>query len=218
MDIYWLGHSCFRIKGKSVTIVIDPYGPETGYNLPKLEANLVIVTHQHPGHSNVGAVSGEPKVVTGPGEYETSGVFITGVASFHDDKGGQLRGKNTVYRIEIDGLSLCHMGDLGHVLSSKTAGELGRVDVLLLPVGGVTTIDATGAAEVMRRLEPRIVVPMHYKTAVSRAELNGVDKFLKEVVVKEVAPQPRLSVSGINLPAALQVTVLEYPGSKVQAS
>lgn len=218
MDIFWLGYACFRLRGKNVTVIIDPFPPDLGYNLGKPEAEIVAITHGHPGHSYVQGVAGDAKQVAGPGEYEIAGVFITGVASFHDDKDGGLRGKNTMYLFEMDGVTVCHLGDLGHVPSSKMVGDLGKVDVLLLPVGGVTTIDAAGAAEVMRRLGPRIVVPMHYKTANLTRELQPVDRFLKEVGVKDALPQPRLSVSSANLPANLQVVLLEYPGSRTQAA
>ena len=218
MDISWLGHSCFRLKGRNATVILDPCGPQTGYTIGKVEADLITVSHQHPGHNNAGCIQGDPKVICGAGEYEHAGVFVTGIASFHDDKNGQERGKNTMYLIEIDGVSVCHLGDLGHVITSKIAGELGKVDVLLLPVGGTATIDAIGATEVMRRLDPKIVIPMHYKTAASRANLAGVDRFLKEAGVKEAPPQPRLSASTTNLPSILQVILLEYPGCRNQAA
>lgn len=216
MDIYWLGHSCYRIKGKSATVVVDPFSPGIGYQGGKLEADMVLVTHQHPGHNYVQAVAGEPRVVDGPGEFEVAGVFVTGIPTFHDDKNGEARGKNTVYMIEMDGLALCHLGDLGHVPTSKIVGELGKVDVLMVPVGGTTTLDPAGAAEVVRKLGPRIVTPMHYKTPAINRELLAVDGFLKELGVTDISPQPRLSVSSGNLPAGLQVVLLEYPGSKSQ--
>lgn len=218
MDIHWLGHSCFRIKGKGSSVVIDPVPPETGYSMGKVEADLVAVTHEHPGHNYLEGVGGEHRVIRGPGEYEIGGVFVTGVASFHDDKSGDLRGKNTIYLIEMDGAAVCHLGDLGHVLNAKTVSELGKVDVLLLPVGGVTTIDAVAAAEVMQRLSPRWIVPMHYKTPAIARDLHPVDKFLKEVGVKEAAPQPKLSVTAVGASGSLQVVLLDYPGSKSQQS
>ena len=218
MDVYWLGHSCFRIKGKGSTIVIDPFSPDMGYNLGKVEADVVAVSHQHPGHNYVQGIGGEHRVIAGPGEYEIGGVFITGVASFHDDKSGELRGKNTMYLVEVDGVTVCHLGDLGHALSSKTVAELGSPDVLLLPVGGTSTIDAVVAAEVMRRLSPKWVVPMHYKTPGIYRDLQTVDKFLKEVGIKDAVPQPKLSVSSSSSPVSLQVALLDYPGSKSQSA
>ncbi|MFH0768425.1 MAG: MBL fold metallo-hydrolase, partial [Chloroflexota bacterium] len=154
MDINWLGHSCFVIKGTSATIITDPYPPDLGYSLGNPTARIVTVSHQHPGHSYVQGVAGEPKLVTGPGEYEINGVLIAGVSTFHDAEGGKKRGKNTVYIIEVDGVVVCHLGDLGHVLATTQIEEIDNVDVLLLPVGGVSTINATMAAEIVRQLEP----------------------------------------------------------------
>ena len=210
MDITWLGHSCFKIKGIRTTIIIDPYSPDLGYSLGKPSANIVCVSHQHPGHCYVEGVDGEPRRVTGPGEYEISGVLIIGIATFHDKERGGTRGKNTVYLIEIDEVSVCHLGDLGHVLTAEQVEELGNVDVLLLPVGGVSTIDAPIAAEVVRQLEPKLVIPMHYKTPEVNRELEPVERFLKEIGVQEANLQPKLSVSRSNLPDSMQVCLLSY--------
>lgn len=217
MDIFWLGHSCFRIRGKGSTVVMDPPSPETGYNLGKIEADIVTVSHQHPGHNYVQGIGGEFKLISGPGEYEIGGVFVTGVASFHDDRSGELRGRNTIHVMEMDGITVAHLGDLGHVLNAKAVGDVGRVDILLLPVGGVTTVDAVAAAEVMRKLGPKWVVPMHYKTPVTTRDLLPVTKFLGEVGVKDASPQPRLSVSSAASQTSLQVVLLDYPGSRSQA-
>ena len=210
MEISWLGHSCFRIKGSHATVITDPYSPSVGYSLGKPTARIVTVSHQHPGHSYVQGIGGEPRQVTGPGEYEISGVLITGVATFHDNEGGRKRGKNTVYLIEVDEVSVCHLGDLGHVLTAEQVEEIGNVDVLLLPVGGVSTINAPIAAEVVRQLEPKVVVPMHYKTPALSWELEPVERFLKEIGVKEVISQPKLSCTKSNLPATTQVFLLDY--------
>ena len=210
MDISWLGHSCFRIKGTQATIITDPYSPDLGYSLGKPTAGIVTVSHQHPGHSFAQGIGGDPKQVTGPGEYEISGVLIIGMATFHDGEQGSKRGKNTAYLMEIDEVSVCHLGDLGHVLTTEQVEEIGKMDVLLLPVGGVSTIDASMAAEVVRQLEPRVVVPMHYKTEALSRELEPVDKFLKEMGVKEVNSQPKLSLTKANLPISTQVFLLAY--------
>jgi len=161
MDISWLGHSCFRIRGSRATVITDPYPPSLGYSLGKPTARIVTVSQPHPGQSYVQGIGGEPRLVTGPGEYEISGVLIIGIATFHDGEKGRKRGKNTVYLMEVDEVSVCHLGDLGHVLTTEQIEELDNVDVLLLPVGGVSTINAPMAAEVVRQLEPKVVVPMH---------------------------------------------------------
>jgi len=210
MDIIWLGHSCFKIRGSHATVIVDPYPARLGYSLGKPSANIVCVSHQHPGHCYVQDIGGEPRLITGPGEYEISGVLVIGIATFHDQERGSKRGKNTAYIIEIDEVSVCHLGDLGHVLTAEQVEELGNVDVLLLPVGGVSTINAPVAAEVVRQLEPKIVIPMHYKTEALSRELDPVEMFLKEMGVKEANPQPKLSISRSSLPDSTQVFLLNY--------
>jgi len=191
-------------------VITDPFPPELGYSLASPAASIVTVSHQHPSHSYIQGISGEPRIIRGPGEYEISGVLIIGVATYHDNEGGSKRGKNTVYLMEVDGIAVCHLGDLGHVLTSEQVEEIGDVDVLLLPVGGVSTIDAAMAAEVIRQLEPKAVVPMHYKTPVINRELDPVEKFLKEMGMEQIEPRPKLSLTRSNLPASTQVFVLNY--------
>jgi len=205
-----LGHSCFRIRGSNATIITDPYSPSLGYSLGKPTARIVTVSHQHQGHSYTQSIDGEPRLVTLPGEYEISSALIIGIATFHDDEEGKKMGKNIVYLIEVDGISVCHLGDLGHVLTTEQVEELGNVDVLLLPVGGVSTINAPVAAEVVRQLEPQVVVPMHYKTPALNRELEPVERFLKEMGVKEINSQPKLSLTKPSLPASTQVFLLDY--------
>ena len=211
MDINWLGHSCFRIRGNNSTVVTDPYSPELGYSLGEPTANIVTVSHQHPGHYFSQGVGGEPRLVAGPGEYEIGGILIIGISSFHDEEKGQERGRNTVYIMEVDEVSICHLGDLGHVLTAGQVEEIDNVDVLLLPVGGVSTINAPMAAEVVRQLEPKIVIPMHYKTPAISREMEPVERFLKEMGVNEAESQPKLSITRSNLPASTQVILLDYP-------
>ena len=210
MDISWLGHSCFRIRGSHAIVITDPYSPNLGYSLGKPTAHIVTVSHQHPGHSYIQGIGGEPKLVTGPGEYEISGVLIIGIATFHDREEGKERGRNTLYLMEVDEVSICHLGDLGHVLTAEQVEELGNVDVLLLPVGGVSTINASVAAKVVRQLEPKVVIPMHYKTQALNRELEPVERFLKEIGVKQLNPQPKLSLTRSSLPDSTQVFLLDY--------
>ncbi len=210
MDINWLGHSCFRIRGNQTTVITDPYSPGLGYSLGKPNARIVTVSHQHPGHSYVQGISGEPRLVTGPGEYEIGSVLIIGIATFHDGEKGSNRGKNTVYLMEVGEISVCHLGDLGHMLTAEQMEELGNVDILLIPVGGVSTINAPIAAEIVRQLEPKVVIPMHYQTEVLNRELEPVERFLKEIGVEQVTPQPKLSLTRSSLPASTQVFLLNY--------
>jgi L-ascorbate metabolism protein UlaG (beta-lactamase superfamily) len=174
----------------------------------KLTADIVTVSHQHPGHSYVQGMGGEPKVLTGPGEYEINGVMIVGLQTYHDNEHGAQKGKNTIFVFEIDDVVICHLGDLGHSLAAEQIARIDSADVLLVPVGGVSTIDAAHAAEIVRRVEPKIVIPMHYKTLVLKRELAPVDPFLKEMGVKEAVPQPKLTVNKTSLPLTLQVVVL----------
>ena len=210
MEINWLGHSCFGLKGKQATVITDPYPPDLGYSLGKPTAHIVTVSHQHLGHSYTQGISGEPRLVTGPGEYEINGVLISGIATFHDRERGQQRGKNTVYVIEVDEISVCHLGDLGHVLTAEQVEEIDDVDVLLLPVGGVSTINASMAAEIVRQVEPKAVIPMHYKTEAISRELEPVGRFLKEIGVQQIDSQPKLSFTRSNLPVSTQVFLLNY--------
>jgi len=211
MEITWLGHACFRLKGKDAVVVTDPYGPDVGYGKLRTSADIVTLSHEHFDHNYVQGVSGEPKVIRGPGEYEIKGVFITGLATFHDDKQGQERGRNTVYWITIDDVVVCHLGDLGYVLSQAQVEEMAQVDVLLVPVGGFYTINAAQATEVVSLLQPKIVIPMHFKTEVAGLKIDPVDKFYKEMGLKKgPLPQPKLAVAKANLPEETQVVALDY--------
>jgi L-ascorbate metabolism protein UlaG (beta-lactamase superfamily) len=213
MEISWLGHSCFQLRGKNVTLVTDPFSPQQGSSqgessrLGKISASIVTVSHNHAGHNNVVAVSGTPYVVKGPGEYEISDVLITGVASYHDDKKGQEYGRNTIYVIHMDDLVICHLGDLGHILQEEQLEEVADADILLVPIGGEHTINATQAAEIISQVEPRVVIPMHYHA--DGAEIPApLGKFCREMGVENIAAQPRLVVTRSNVPAETQVVVL----------
>lgn len=208
MEITWLGHSAFRLRGKEATVLTDPYGSEIGYALGKVSADIVTVSHDHYDHNNVGAVTGSPKVISGPGEYEIRGIRITGIRTYHDSEGGLRRGKNTVYVIELDDLVVAHLGDLGHVPTPEQVQQMGNVDVLLIPVGGTFTINAAQAAEVVNLVEPKIVIPMHYKTPSLKLDVDSADRFLREMGVKQVEPQPKLVVNKGALPAETTVVLL----------
>ena len=203
-----MGLSCFRIRGSQAVIITDPFPPGLGYTLGKQAADIVTVSHQHPSHSYDQGINSEHRLVKGPGEYEISGVLILGISTYHDSVKGQSRGKNTIYLMEIDGVNVLHLGDLGHALNDQQAEEIGNVDVLLLPVGGVNTINAAMAAEVIRKLEPKMVVPMHYKTEKGSPDLEPVENFLKEMGKTLVEPRPKLTVSRNSLPLTTEVVVL----------
>lgn len=210
MDITWLGHSCFRLRGREVAIVTDPCPPSVGYRLSRLSADVVTISHDHPDHSYLPALAGSPRVVRGPGEYEIAGAFITGIATYHDAGKGAQQGKNTAYVLALDGLRVCHLGDLGHLPTSDQVEEMSGVEVVLVPVGGHSTINAAQAAEVVSLLEPRIVIPMHYLTPTCQVELDPLGPFLKEMGQEQVEAVPRLSLTYASLPAELKVVVLDY--------
>jgi len=186
MEIKHIGHSCFEIKNKSITIITDPFSDEIGFKMPKLKANIVTVSHDHFDHNNIEAVSSakeDKKVfaVNNPGGYEVEGILIEGISTFHDDKNGALRGLNNVYDIKMDGATLCHMGDLGSDLTEEQVEELDGVDILFVPVGGKYTLDSEHAAKIVNKIEPRVVIPMHYKVEGLKIDLDSVDKFIKEI-------------------------------------
>ena len=214
MEITWLGHSCFRIRGKQATIITDPFSPGMGYSLGKASANIVTVSHQHPDHNYSAGIVGNPHVINRPGEYEIAGVLIIGLATFHDASKGADRGKNTVFVMETEEMSICHLGDLGQPLTDGQIEEIGKVDVLMVPVGGIVTINATTAAAMVRQMEPKIVLPMHYKTPVFAGELEPVENFLREFGTLQAAPQAKLNVNKNNLPLTTQVILLEYQAGK----
>ncbi len=193
MLIQWLGQSCFKIQTKpgpngEVTIVFDPFDTsKMGLSLPKLTADVVAVTHDHYDHNHVVAVSGEYFLVNGPGEYEAKQTFIYGIPGWHDDSQGSERGANVMYLLESEGISVAHLGDIGQKqLTDDQLEYLEGADVLLIPVGGKYTVNAKEAQELVNQIEPRIVIPMHYKLAGLKLEIDPVDKFIKEL---GLAPQ-----------------------------
>lgn len=218
MDIIPLGLSSFKLKGKTASVVCDPYDQAmVGLKFPKhTTAHIVTISHDHPDHNNAAVVEpeeGSVVVFKGPGEYEARGVEITGVPTYHDEKNGAERGRNTLYRIDIDGISILHCGDLGHKLTEEQEEALPNIDVLLIPVGGLYSLDARTANEVVTQLEPNIVIPMHYHVSGLNAKVFGglapVSQFLKEIGQETVAPTSKFKVTKDSLPAETQVVVLE---------
>ncbi|MDQ3098469.1 MAG: MBL fold metallo-hydrolase [bacterium] len=209
MDISWYGQSCFKLKGKNASIVVDPYDPETvGLKKLKVSGDILAITHQHEDHNNKDAVEGDPFIIEGAGEYEVKGITIHGIQSFHDAKEGKERGLNLVYTIELDGVNVCHLGDLGHELTTAQLELIGDVDILLIPVGGVYTIDAAEAVKVIAQIEPHVIIPMHYKVSDS-SKLGTLEEFLKVFGKGKVEPVSKYSVSKDKLPEGEEVVVLE---------
>ena len=217
MKVTWLGHSCFLLQGEEgITILLDPFFEDSvGYPLPKLKADMVMISHDHTDHNNARAGGSNSQVIFGPGEYSCLGLEIRGIRSFHDQKKGRLRGENTIFCFELEGIRICHLGDLGHTLSPSQISEIGPVDLLFLPVGGRYTIDAKGADEVMRQIHPSLVVPMHYRTGGLGFKLDGVDEFLKGK--KEVSRNEVLHLTKKDLAGEGRVAVLACPAAEGEA-
>lgn len=217
MEISKVGHSCFKIKTKQLTIITDPFTPEAiGLKAVKQQGDLVLVSHEHADHNNVELVKGkgdvEPIVISGPGEYEVKDALVTGWKTYHDADEGRERGKNTVYKILVDGVEIVHLGDLGHVLSDEMVDNLGNIHVLFIPVGGKYTIDPDAAVKVIKQLEPYVIVPMHYNVPDLSQEMFGelatVDRFL-EALGMEGERVDKFSISDSTIPLDTKVYVVE---------
>lgn len=214
VDIWWYGQACFKVKGKNATIAFDPYEAEIGLAPVKINADIVCVSHAHRDHNNVAAVTGVEEgkrafVISAPGEYEISGVNIVGTGSFHDDKNGEERGKNTIYSLNIDDVNIVHLGDLGQKkLTQDQVEELSTCDVLMIPVGSVFTISAKDAPDIIAQIEPKIIIPMHYSLPGLKVNLDPVDKFLATMGKENLESQTKLSISRDRLPEEPEVVLL----------
>lgn len=243
MNIVWHGQSFFGIntkgtEGFSVKIAIDPFGEGLGLRVPKVEADILLITHQHEDHSNVKAIKctrqqpsqegsvaskgmsgaskgiGEagPFLIDGPGEYERKGIFIKGILAFHDKSEGKERGEVTVYKIEAEDMKLCHLSDFGQKeLSPEQLEKIGEIDILILPVGSEHSLGAKEASSIIAQIEPRIVIPMHYKIPKLKVKLEAVDKFLKLMGAEDVKPEKKLKISLKDLPKEETKIVLLSP-------
>ncbi|RJO59669.1 hypothetical protein C4546_01110 [Candidatus Parcubacteria bacterium] len=203
MIITWFGHSCFKIQTPNAVVLIDPYSPSIGLKMPKVSADLVLITHGHDDHNNLDCLNGTPFIVDAPGEYEVRGIFAHGIPAFHDDKNGTERGGITIYNLEAEDIKLAHLGDLGQKkLTDEQFEHLNGVDILFIPVGGTYTIDGKAAAELITELEPRIVIPMHYKVPGLSAKLNlsGVENFMKHMGITSNGREDKLKVAKKDLP------------------
>jgi L-ascorbate metabolism protein UlaG (beta-lactamase superfamily) len=180
--------------------VIDPFDESIGLKLPKLDADILLITHNHPDHANTKIAKKETFIIDSPGEYELRDIFIEGIFSFHDNEKGKERGGNTIYTIETEGVRICHMGDFGQEeLTDEQLRKIGDIDVLMIPIGGTYTIDAKGATKVISQIEPRMVVPMHYKIPGLKVKVDDLDAFLKAIGSKKAVPEEKLSVQKKNL-------------------
>jgi len=196
MTITWYGHSCFKIanQGGHLTIITDPFSKEIGLTPPRGNADIVTVSCDHQGHNNVASISGDSFIVDSAGEYEIKGVTIIGLLSSSDKDKAKAKSTNIIYLIEMDQIRICHLGDIDQSLSDSQLEKIGAVDILMIPVGGQNTIDASKAQAVVEQIEPAIIIPMHYKLKNLTVKLDAVDKFLKEMGLGQKKPVDRLTL------------------------
>ena len=214
MEIKYLGHSSFLIKSKTGRLITDPYDSEMlGLKFPKIEADIVTISHNHKDHNKSNLVGGNPLIISMSGEYEKNGIRVFGFKTFHDKEQGAQRGENIVYKIEGDDISMLHCGDLGHILNDSLLDEIGEIDILFIPVGGAYTIDASEAEKIIKKIEPSIVIPMHYKSLKINQQnfqkLATIDEFNKIMGVENPIPQQKFTVKKEDLGEGVKVFVME---------
>ena len=212
MIVKWLGHACFLITSKGgVKIITDPYavGGDINYSPIKETADIVVVSHEHTDHNNVSAVRGKPEIVRGSGTKTARGIQFRGIATYHDASQGRERGRNTVFCFALDDIKLCHLGDLGHILSQSQTEEIGTVDVLFVPVGGSFTINAAEAGQVCDQLNPRLIIPMHFRTPKCAYPIASVADFLKGKKNVRKLDSSEMKLEAETLPAASEIVVFE---------
>ena len=212
MKIKWLGHAAFLLTaGDGTRVITDPYATGAGLSYGEIteSADVVLVSHEHTDHNNVRTVKGKPEVIRGTGTHQAKGIEFKGVASFHDPSGGRERGPNTIFCFALDEIKFCHLGDLGHLLSKEQVAQIGQVDVLFLPVGGFFTIDAGEATQVMESLQPRVAIPMHFKTPKCDYPISPVDDFLKGKGKVRRTGGSEIELEAASLPEATSIWVLE---------
>lgn len=213
MDIQYFGYSYFRVKGKDIVWASDPFSPSSGRKAPKIASDIITVSHDHQDHNDVAQISEavskpQPFIVDGPGEYEISGVSVLGISSFHDRVSGKERGLNTIYIVTLDGMRLVHLGDLGCQLSDEQIEEINGVDVLFVPVGGTYTLNAKEAVEIINQVEPKIIIPMHYKLPGIPFALAPVDDFLSQMGATTTEKLDKLNINREKLPEEKKVVLL----------
>jgi L-ascorbate metabolism protein UlaG (beta-lactamase superfamily) len=212
MEIYWLGHGCFRLRGRDATVLTDPCPPSTGYKIGKVNADIVTISRDHPDSNHRTAVSGDVKFLDSPGEYDIAGVLMTAIDT---DRANRDDGysRNLAFVIDVDDIKVCHLGDISRVPTGDEAEEMQGVDILLVPVGGGRVMGAEKAAELVSLLEPKIVIPMLYKTDVSKGDFEAVDRFVKEMGVEAKSPEQRLNINRSGLPQDTTLVLLSYRGA-----
>ncbi len=214
MEIKYLGHASFLIKTKEAKLVTDPYDSSIGIHFPKTEADIVTVSHQHADHNNLKGIAGEPLIIDWPGEFEKKGIRVFGYQWYHDEKKGEQRGMNTLYKIEADDINVLHCGDIGVLPNDALYEEIGNIDVLLVPTGGFYTIDEQQAAQMVKKIDPSIVIPMHYNhdklDQSTFGKLSKLDAFLKQMGVDTPAPVDKLALKKEDLGDEIKVVVMSF--------
>ena len=212
VEIKWFGHACFGIKTENkIMIVTDPFDKkDVGYENPDVTADIVLVSHNHPDHCKVENIGGNPTVIKDSGQNTQLDITFRGISSFHDAASGSQRGKNIIFCFSSDGINICHLGDLGHLLDAKQISEIGDVDILFIPVGGFFTIDHKQADSVINQLNPNIVIPMHYKTPVLPFPIKPVDKFLENKEYVEKVSGAIIQISKTDISEKQRIVVLDY--------
>ena len=212
MKIKWLGHACFLITSKDgVRIITDPYATGGGLKYAPINetADVVTVSHEHGDHNNVSAVQGRPEIIKGVETMTAKGIEFRGVGTYHDASQGQQRGANVVFCFAVDEIKLCHLGDLGHMLSQEQVAVIGAVDILLIPVGGFYTIDASVASQICDRLQPKVAIPMHFRTPRCDFPIADAEAFLGDKRSARKAGASEVEFEPEQLPPATQVVVLQ---------
>ena len=215
-EIRWYGHNCFRIKSKEATVMIDPVGRQTGYAMAKQTADIVLFSHDHPGHANINAIKPEFQIIRGPGEYEMHDVFVTGIRTYHDAEKGAVSGYNTAYILEAEGISFCHMGDIGHVLTDSQLEAMNGCDVLMIPIGGGTVITTEQAVEMVGQLEPKILIPMQYATEIGDKKLGALEPFCKALGWPVPVAEDKLVLKRTELTETMRLVTLNPESEPVR--
>jgi len=205
MIISWYGQSCFKIQTKphrgaeEVIIFTDPFDKSIGLKPPQGSADLVLVSHNHSDHNNIKSLKGKPFIIDAEGEYSVKDVYIEGISSFHDNEKGILRGLNNIYTIRSEELTVCHLGDLGHILTEKQIDKIGEIDILMIPIGGTYTIDGKEAEKVISQIDPKIIIPMHYKVPGLNIEIAGEEEFAKEIGLEIESEIKKFSIKAADI-------------------
>ena len=216
MKIKWYGHSAFLITSdQGVTIITDPYesgayGGQLSYGKIKDQADIALTSHDHADHNDTKSLPGSPQIIKGSGSKTAKGISFKGVSTFHDPSKGSERGANTIFTFTVDGMRVCHLGDLGHILSEKELAEIGPVDILFIPVGGYFTIDSKEATRVAEQIQPKVVIPMHFKTEKCGFPIGPVDDFLKAKPALKRAKSSEVTFDKTSLPQKMEILVLEH--------